>query len=496
MRRPFSAGVVIAVCVAAVCVPGIPASRASSVGSLSTSSSNWVHQLGTPSIDGGRGVSVDSAGNTYITGSTDGTLPGSPDVNAGGSDVFIAKYDVDGNRLWVHQLGTTGRDEGCGLVVDDGGDSCVIGRTDGTLPGSPDVNAGVGDVFIAKYDVDGNRLWVHQLGTTADEYGYGVAHDAAGHCYMTGWTAGTLPGSPELNAGGFSDMFIAKYDLDGNRLWVHQLGTTGFDFGKGVGVDAAGNCYVTGGTEGTLPGSVESRSEPSDAFLAKYNTDGVKLWVHQFGAPGGNAGQAVAADPAGNTYVTGQTQGTLPGSSEQNAGGGDVFLTNYDAQGNRLWVHQFGTPGGDAGFGVGLDDVGNSYVTGIVYGTLPGSPENNAGFMDAFVLKFNSDRVVAVSWSASEASRLNQMAPSLGTNAAGVQKVSTYIISFLLGFSPPTPQPQILPPPGTAVTYTDTWTPDEFSVLDRVTDRFVLNDSDATRFSTQIVDYLLALGGH
>jgi hypothetical protein len=123
-------------------------------------------------------------------------------------------------------------------------------------------------------------------------------------------------------------------------------------------------------------------------------------------------------------------------------------------------------------------------------GTGPSSTPSNA------IIPAPANRTVSVSWTASEASRLNQMAQSLATNTAGVQKVSTYIISFLLGFSPPTPQPQVLPPPGTAVTYTDTWTPDEFSVLDRVKDRFVLSDSDATRFSVMIVDYLLALGGH
>ncbi len=105
-------------------------------------------------------------------------------------------------------------------------------------------------------------------------------------------------------------------------------------------------------------------------------------------------------------------------------------------------------------------------------------------------------RVVAVSWTATESARLTQMAPSLGTNAAGVQKTSTYIISFLLGFAPATPIPQTLPGQGSAVTYTDTWQPDELSVLDRVKNKFVLNDVDATRFSVGIVDFLLGLGGH
>jgi hypothetical protein len=107
------------------------------------------------------------------------------------------------------------------------------------------------------------------------------------------------------------------------------------------------------------------------------------------------------------------------------------------------------------------------------------------------------NRIVSVSWSASEATRLGRMAPSLGVaSAADVQKRCTYIISYILGFVSPSPTPVTLDPPGTAVTYTDTWTPDEFGVLDRVKAKFVLNDADAERFATKLVDYLLALGGH
>lgn len=105
-------------------------------------------------------------------------------------------------------------------------------------------------------------------------------------------------------------------------------------------------------------------------------------------------------------------------------------------------------------------------------------------------------RTVSVSWSPTESARLNQMAPSLGTNGAGVQKTSVYVISYLVGLISTTPTPVTIAAPGSAVTYVDTWQSAEFSVLDRVKTKFVLNDADATRFSTYLVDFLLALGGH
>ena len=105
-------------------------------------------------------------------------------------------------------------------------------------------------------------------------------------------------------------------------------------------------------------------------------------------------------------------------------------------------------------------------------------------------------RTVAVRWSATEATRLAQMAASLKTTTAGVQKTCVYIVSYLLGFISPTPTPVTIRPPGTAVTYTDTWTVPEYSVIDRVGHKFSLADADATRYAMGIISYLLALGGH
>ncbi len=108
----------------------------------------------------------------------------------------------------------------------------------------------------------------------------------------------------------------------------------------------------------------------------------------------------------------------------------------------------------------------------------------------------DNNRYVSVSWSDAESARIDQMSAFLGTTPAAVQKTSVYLISYLVSLGTQTPTPITLPAPGNAVTYTDTWTPKEFPVLDRVKHKYALDDSDATRFSTQLVNYLLAVGGH
>ena len=112
----------------------------------------WVHQLGASQDDSATGVATDPSGNVLITGFTWGTLPGSPEPNAGNDDAFVAKYDPAGNRIWVHQLGTKGYDAAGGVATDAFGNILIAGQTYGTLPGSPDLKAGHGDTFVAKYD--------------------------------------------------------------------------------------------------------------------------------------------------------------------------------------------------------------------------------------------------------------------------------------------------------------------------------------------------------
>ena len=97
-----------------------------------------------------------------------------------------------------------------------------------------------GGGYLPVIDTDINTecveyTWVHLLGSTGDDVGVGIAHDSAGNTYISGWTAGQLPTAPETYAGGGSDAFIAKYSSDGTRKWVHLLGTSGNDGGTARG---------------------------------------------------------------------------------------------------------------------------------------------------------------------------------------------------------------------------------------------------------------------
>jgi hypothetical protein len=108
----------------------------------------WTKQLGITTYDATNSVAVDSNNNVYITGYTQGDLGGSG--NAGGADAFLAKYDSAGTIVWTKQLGTTTSDAARGVAIDSNNNVYITGSTSGDLGG---INAGGNDVFLAKYSI-------------------------------------------------------------------------------------------------------------------------------------------------------------------------------------------------------------------------------------------------------------------------------------------------------------------------------------------------------
>ena len=329
----------------------------------------WTRQIGSAADDLAYGVAVDSAGNVYITGNTRGNLGG---PNAGGSDIFLAKYNPAGTLLWMRQAGSAGFEFTYGVSTDGAGNAYITGYTTGSLGGP---NAGAGDIFLAKYDASGTLLWMRQTGSASGDVASGVSVDSAGNAYIAGETYGNLGGP---NAGN-RDIILAKYDAAGTLLWTRQLGTAGTDLAESVAADNTGNVYITGFTYGNLAGP---NAGLDDIFLAKYSASGTLLWIRQTGTVGEDGAQSVAVDDSGNAYISGYTTGNL---GRQGLGSYDVFLAKYDASGNQVWIRQTGTAEFEYATGVAVAAGGNAYITGATYGNLGGP---NAGSADSFVARY------------------------------------------------------------------------------------------------------------
>jgi len=283
-----------------------------------------------------------------------------------------SSYSWKGAVRWTEQLGTSDKDYGRSVAVDSSGNAYMCGQTYGSLGGA---HVGKGDAFLAKYDPVGDLLWVEQVGTYGMEYCNSVAVDALGNAYISGTTEGSLGGA---NAGN-TDAFLAKYDPAGDLLWTEQLGTGAYDGSLSLAVDAVGSRYISGVTDGSLG---DTNAGDRDAFLAKYDTAGDLLWTRQLGTSEPDFCHSVAIDSYGNAFINGYTYGSL---GETNLGREDAFLAKYDPVGNLLWIEQLGTSADDCSFSVAVDGFDNVFIGGRTGGSLGGP---NSGHNDAFLVKF------------------------------------------------------------------------------------------------------------
>ncbi|MGZ6059329.1 MAG: SBBP repeat-containing protein, partial [Myxococcaceae bacterium] len=271
----------------------------------------WTRQLGLAgTFTSGLAAAVDGAGNLYVAGECGGALDGN--TSNGSSDIVLVKYDPAGTKLWTHQYGTAADDHVGGVAIDATGNVYLSAWTQGSFGGMP--TAGAEDIVVLKLDSTGNVQWIRDTGSPGTDEPTSVAVDGNGNVLVAGYTTGVLAGPG--NAGMF-DLFVAKFDPAGTYLWARQLGTPGIDVATAVAADASGNVYVTGYTYGSLDGHPNQGS--IDGFVLKYDPSGVKQWSVLLGTPGDDFGLGITVDASGSPYVVGRTSGALDGGGNNSA---------------------------------------------------------------------------------------------------------------------------------------------------------------------------------
>jgi hypothetical protein len=331
----------------------------------------WIRQLGSSEKELGTPSATDGSGGVYIAGSTSGSLGG---PSAGGSDAWLARYDGAGTQLWILQLGS-GSAEGAWAVASDGvGGVFVGGWTLGSLAAG---QAGGGDVWFARYDGAGNQLWIQQFGTSLEDGVSSASPDGSGGVYLVGNTAGNLAGP---NAGGYSDIWLGRYDSMGNSLWTRQFGTNETERPQAAAADVSG-VYLGGFTWGSL---AAPHAGQYDAWLARYDGAGGQAWIRQLGTSAQDNLSALAPDGLGGVFAAGYTDGRLGGTK---IGSTDAWLARYDAPGNELWSLQIGTYDTNYAFAAAPDPAGGIYIGGSTAGDFGGP---NAGGMDAWLARYET----------------------------------------------------------------------------------------------------------
>jgi hypothetical protein len=342
----------------------------------------WTRQFGTEDNERVRGLAIDREGHIYIAGDTDGIFPGQ---NEGGLDGFISKHSNNGEKQWTRQFGTEFSDLIVDVGIDGYGYIYLAGYTFGIFPGQD--SAGDADSFLLKYNSVGELQWTRQFGTKKSDRVSVLAIDSDGSVYLAGDTSGVFPG--QLNAS--FDVFLRKYNSNGEELWTRQFATPGDGDAMDLTVDKAGYVYVLGDITGSFTGQGDL---DLDIFLRKYNSEGEELWAKQFGSGGNNDdATSITLDRDENLFVAGETDSAFPGQMLK--GDTDAFVIKYSADGKEQWTRQFGTDLADLAVDAVTDDEGNIYLAGYTFGNFFGSfPSKDpdarpSGGFDVFVSKFN-----------------------------------------------------------------------------------------------------------
>lgn len=299
----------------------------------------WATAIGGSGVETSRSISLDATGNVYITGYFQSPVmdfdPGPGVANrpsAGGNDFFVAKYDSNGAYLWANTVGGTGTDISNGIGTDAAGNAYITGYFNGVAidfdpgPGTATLSSVGQNIFLAKYDGNGNYLWAKTI-PSVFAVANAITADSQGNIHITGNFVGQVvdfdpgPATATLTSGPTSTssaMFIAKYNTNGGYVWADAV--QGDAIGNSIANNAAGKVFVTGYyfnnnnqvsdfDPGPTTATLALTGNNADVFFAKYDANGAYIWAKGISNPSNMYSYAIATDGIDNAYISGSFYG-------------------------------------------------------------------------------------------------------------------------------------------------------------------------------------------
>ena len=360
-RRKSAYGVLAAGSVLCLALAGSPLVQAQEL--------DWAKRVGGVQ---GNDVETDSAGNSYMTGLFEGTTTfGAGEAtettltSAGDFEIIVAKHDPNGALLWAKRAGGTGLDWGFALAIDGAGNSYVTGRFTGTATFDSTVmtTAGSDDIFVAKYDSSGALVWARRAGGSSTDEGRGIAIDSAGNSYVSGFFAGNATfglgdaNQTTLTSAGSLDVFVAKYDPNGELVWARGAGGSSSDDGFEIATDGAGNGYVTGRFGGTATFGLGDANQTTLTSAGSFGCFRRQLRFERRASLGQDARVDPPAMRPSELRPTAPATATSPGASTErrrsaparstettltSVGDFDLFVARYASSGALVWAKRAG----------------------------------------------------------------------------------------------------------------------------------------------------------
>ncbi len=374
----------------------------------------WAVPGGGYNDDRALGLCTDPQGNIIATGTYWSQITFGQFTLSGNADhSFVVKIDPNGNFIWAITGGSTGDDHCYDAVTDAQGNIFVTGFLSnhyGPVPGTavfgnlPPININDSIAYVARISPAGVWQWVRTFGGTDVERDNDIVLDSAGNVYIAGGFYGVKPfgNFAVASTNNSRDIFVMKYDANGNFQWVTTTGSALDDRANGIAIDNQQHLYLTGEFRDHVMFGADTLNNyggPSgrDIFVARMDLDGNWLWAKRAGSTsGGDAGRALTVNDDGNIFVTGQCRGLVKFGNDTTLQTGtdsiQAFVAAIDSLGDWKWAMQAGSPLEDRGYGVAVDDSCRLYFCG--YFDLPSAqfgPQNitSYGRKDGFMARID-----------------------------------------------------------------------------------------------------------
>ena len=267
----------------------------------------------------GRDILVDDAGNVYVAGEFEGKLDFDPDLDdirtsKGDEDVFVAKYNDAADQKWAATFGGLEEDERPAISLDAAGNVYMTGNFEATAYFETGfvqetlVSRGEEDIFLAKLDSSGILQWVHGIGGLDSDRGYDIVAGRNGDLFVTGSFKATVdfdpgPGQANLSSAGDDDVFAGRYATNGYFYSAQAMSGPQEDIGHAVALDAADGLYVAGSFQDSVnfnaggAAQVRTSAGDNDVFVAKRIYDLNPFGEASVYLPRANAGASFVAAP-------------------------------------------------------------------------------------------------------------------------------------------------------------------------------------------------------
>ncbi len=389
----------------------------------------WGTYYGGSENDFGNKIATDNAGNVYVVGVTSSSngivTPDGFDSIKSNSVVrsgYLAKFDTNGTLVWATYYGDGAKAAQLKDVgIDGNGNVYVLGDVECTVTGLASQGAfqgqckGSRDLYLAKFNPQGQRIWGTYLGGSGNERAGGLSVLANGNVYLIADTTSAQGIASAISAdktlGGLSDAMVAKFTANGGLSWSRyfggQAGETGVDIScRAFTAFLVENCFITGMTESAVGIAVGNSHDNMlngiDGFVARLSgVTGGTSWSTYYGGSGEDGGSSIVVDKDLNAYVAGFTHssdlGTTPGAFSGRLDGLDGFVAKFNVSGLRVAATYFGNKEDDFVSSLALDANNRLYLLGSIEAdaspqddpATPGAFDTTLNGRDAVVAKFN-----------------------------------------------------------------------------------------------------------